>query len=81
MEIFKPHLDKALSNLRWPNFEQGLGQRPPGTPSTLGYPPAPAVSPGQLKEVVKVLEKLNRSGRWKWLLHYKESKKLREDVR
>ncbi|XP_065499042.1 protein TASOR 2 isoform X3 [Caloenas nicobarica] len=35
---------------------------------------------GQLKEVVKVLEKLNRSGRWKWLLHYKESKKLREDV-
>ncbi|XP_071659649.1 protein TASOR 2 isoform X3 [Patagioenas fasciata] len=36
---------------------------------------------GQLKEVVKVLEKLNRSGRWKWLLHYKESKKLREDVR
>lgn len=38
-------------------------------------------SPGQLKEVVKVLEKLNRSGRWKWLLHYKESKKLREDVR
>ncbi|KAK2519327.1 Fam208b [Columba livia] len=36
---------------------------------------------GQLKEVVKVLEKLNRGGRWKWLLHYKESKKLREDVR
>ncbi|KAM6424717.1 protein TASOR 2 [Rhynochetos jubatus] len=40
-----------------------------------------AVTLGQLKEVVKVLEKLNRSGRWKWLLHYKESKKLREDVR
>ncbi|XP_076201372.1 protein TASOR 2 isoform X6 [Aptenodytes patagonicus] len=39
------------------------------------------VTLGQLKEVVKVLEKLNRSGRWKWLLHYKESKKLREDVR
>lgn len=28
-----------------------------------------------------MLEKLNRSGRWKWFLHYKESKKLREDVR
>lgn len=40
-----------------------------------------AVSPGQLKEVVKVLEKLNGSGRWKWLLHYKESKKLQKDVR
>ncbi|KAM6419447.1 protein TASOR 2 [Pluvialis apricaria] len=39
------------------------------------------VTLGQLKEVVKVLEKLNRSGRWKWLLHYKESKKLREDIR
>ncbi|XP_032304301.1 protein TASOR 2 isoform X2 [Coturnix japonica] len=36
---------------------------------------------GQLKEVVKVLEKLNRSGRWKWFLHYKESKKLRENIR
>ncbi|XP_010077494.1 PREDICTED: protein FAM208B, partial [Pterocles gutturalis] len=36
------------------------------------------VTLGQLKEVVKVLEKLNRSGRWKWLLHYNESKKLRE---
>nr|XP_009938779.1 PREDICTED: protein FAM208B [Opisthocomus hoazin] len=39
------------------------------------------VTLGQLKEVAKVLEKLNRSGRWKWLLHYKESKKLREDIR
>ncbi|XP_032063510.1 protein TASOR 2 isoform X2 [Aythya fuligula] len=39
------------------------------------------VTPGQLKEVVKVLEKLNGSGRWKWLLHYKESKKLQKDVR
>ncbi|XP_061202861.1 protein TASOR 2 [Neopsephotus bourkii] len=39
------------------------------------------VTLGQLKEVVNVLEKLNRSGRWKWLLHYKESKKLREDIR
>ncbi|XP_071590345.1 protein TASOR 2 isoform X3 [Heliangelus exortis] len=39
------------------------------------------VTLGQLKEVVKVLEKLNRSGRWKWFLHYRESKKLREDIR
>ncbi|XP_062435049.1 protein TASOR 2 [Rhea pennata] len=39
------------------------------------------VTLGQLKEVVKALEKLNGNGRWKWLLHYKESKKLREDLR
>ncbi|XP_030325373.1 protein TASOR 2 isoform X2 [Calypte anna] len=39
------------------------------------------VTLGQLKEVVKVLEKLNRSGRWKWFLHYRESKKLREEIR
>ncbi|XP_069716551.1 protein TASOR 2 isoform X2 [Phaenicophaeus curvirostris] len=38
-----------------------------------------AVTLGQLREVVKVLEELNRSARWKWLLHYKESKKLRGD--
>ncbi|XP_074214307.1 protein TASOR 2 isoform X1 [Camelus bactrianus] len=35
----------------------------------------------QLKEIVKILEKLNGNGRWKWLLHYRETKKLREDVR
>ncbi|KAM5285988.1 protein TASOR 2 isoform 1-T1 [Hipposideros larvatus] len=35
----------------------------------------------QLKEIVKTLEKLNGNGRWKWLLHYKENKKLKEDVR
>ncbi|XP_068025323.1 protein TASOR 2 isoform X4 [Melanerpes formicivorus] len=39
------------------------------------------VTLGQLKEVVEVLKKLNRSGRWKWFLHYKERKKLREDGR
>ncbi|XP_024436393.2 protein TASOR 2 isoform X2 [Desmodus rotundus] len=35
----------------------------------------------QLKEIVKILEKLNGNGRWKWLLHYRESKKLKEEVR
>ncbi|XP_067391074.1 LOW QUALITY PROTEIN: protein TASOR 2 [Emydura macquarii macquarii] len=39
------------------------------------------VTLGQLKETVKTLEKLNSNGRWKWLLHYKESKKLKEDIR
>lgn len=35
----------------------------------------------QLKEILKILEKLNENGRWKWLLHYRENKKLKEDVR
>ncbi|KAM7022735.1 protein TASOR 2 [Passerculus sandwichensis] len=39
------------------------------------------VTLGQLKEVVKLLEKLNRSGRWRWLLHHRESKQLRGDLR
>ncbi|KAK2509656.1 hypothetical protein MC885_000554, partial [Smutsia gigantea] len=34
----------------------------------------------QLKEIVKILERLNGNGRWKWLLHYRENKKLK-DVR
>uniref|UniRef100_G1KWS7 Transcription activation suppressor family member 2 n=1 Tax=Anolis carolinensis TaxID=28377 RepID=G1KWS7_ANOCA len=36
---------------------------------------------GDLKEMVKTLEKLNGYGRWRWLLHYKEIKKLREAAR
>uniref|UniRef100_A0A8D1DXN1 Transcription activation suppressor family member 2 n=1 Tax=Sus scrofa TaxID=9823 RepID=A0A8D1DXN1_PIG len=40
-----------------------------------------SVSLVQLKEIVRILEKLNASGRWKWLLHYREIKKLKEDVR
>ncbi|XP_040307467.1 protein TASOR 2 isoform X8 [Herpailurus yagouaroundi] len=35
----------------------------------------------QLKDVVKTLEKLNGNGRWKWLLHHRENKQLKEDVR
>ncbi|XP_075408545.1 protein TASOR 2 isoform X2 [Tenrec ecaudatus] len=35
----------------------------------------------QLKEIVKILDKLNGNGRWKWLLHYRENKKLKEDGR
>ncbi|XP_008050535.1 protein FAM208B [Carlito syrichta] len=35
----------------------------------------------QLKEIVKILEELNGNGRWKWLLHYRENRKLRDDRR
>ncbi|XP_063637377.1 protein TASOR 2 isoform X8 [Pan troglodytes] len=40
-----------------------------------------AVTLAQLKEIIKILEKLNGNGRWKWLLHYRENKKLKEDER
>ncbi|KAM4828763.1 protein TASOR 2 isoform 2-T2 [Thomomys bottae] len=37
----------------------------------------------QLKEIIKILETLNGNGngRWKWLLHYRENKKLKERAR
>ncbi|XP_045141523.1 protein TASOR 2 [Echinops telfairi] len=35
----------------------------------------------QLKEFVKILDRLNGNGRWKWLIHYRENKKLKEDGR
>ncbi|XP_058883289.1 uncharacterized protein LOC117416126 [Acipenser ruthenus] len=34
-----------------------------------------------LKEIVNVLEELNQQGRWKWWLHYKDSKMLKENGR
>ncbi|XP_053261042.1 protein TASOR 2 isoform X1 [Podarcis raffonei] len=41
-----------------------------------------AMTVGELKDAAKTLEKLNCShGRWSWLLHYKETKRLREDAR
>ncbi|XP_032543170.1 protein TASOR 2-like [Chiroxiphia lanceolata] len=40
-----------------------------------------SMSLARLKEVVKVLEKLNRSGRWKVAPSLQESKKLRGDLR
>ncbi|XP_006000169.3 protein TASOR 2 [Latimeria chalumnae] len=36
---------------------------------------------GQLKETMSVLETLNRIERWKWLIHYAENKKLKENAR
>ncbi|MBN3275991.1 F208B protein, partial [Polyodon spathula] len=34
-----------------------------------------------LKEIASVLEELNQQGRWKWWLHYKDSKMLKENGR
>ncbi|KAM4676678.1 protein TASOR 2 isoform 2-T2 [Discoglossus pictus] len=35
----------------------------------------------KLKEVLTVLEKMNKSSSWKWLVHYRENKRLKEDKR
>ncbi|XP_048223967.1 protein TASOR 2 [Perognathus longimembris pacificus] len=42
-----------------------------------------ALTLAQLKEIIRILETLNGNGngRWKWLLHYRENKKLRESAR
>ncbi|XP_075064670.1 protein TASOR 2 isoform X3 [Mixophyes fleayi] len=36
---------------------------------------------GKLKEVLTIIEKMNRTSAWKWLLHYRENRKLKEDKR
>ncbi|XP_078533450.1 protein TASOR 2 isoform X2 [Lissotriton helveticus] len=39
------------------------------------------VTLGQLQDILKLLEKLNRHERWKWFLHYRERKKMKEESR
>ncbi|XP_068132081.1 protein TASOR 2 isoform X2 [Hyperolius riggenbachi] len=36
---------------------------------------------GKLKEVLAILETMNRTSAWKWLVHYGENRKLKEDKR
>nr|DBA31428.1 TPA: hypothetical protein GDO54_007281 [Pyxicephalus adspersus] len=36
---------------------------------------------GKLKEVLTILEKMNRTSAWKWFIHYGEFRKLKEDKR
>ncbi|KAG8576828.1 hypothetical protein GDO81_009994 [Engystomops pustulosus] len=36
---------------------------------------------GKLKEVLTILEKMNRTSHWKWLIHYRENRKIKEDKR
>lgn len=61
----------------------GAGGTVPGSARGSREPTRPVASraAAQLKDVVKTLEQLNGSGRWKWLLHHRESKQLKEDVR
>lgn len=39
------------------------------------------VTLGHLQDILKLLEKLNRHERWKWFLHYRERKKMKEESR
>ncbi|XP_063782857.1 protein TASOR 2 isoform X3 [Pseudophryne corroboree] len=36
---------------------------------------------GKLKELLTVMEKMNRTSAWKWLIHYRENRKLKDDKR
>ncbi|XP_051524556.1 uncharacterized protein LOC127423914 isoform X2 [Myxocyprinus asiaticus] len=36
---------------------------------------------GNMKKVVAILEELDKKGKWKWFLHYRDSRKLRESAR
>ncbi|XP_043944759.1 protein TASOR 2 [Protopterus annectens] len=36
---------------------------------------------GQLRKMLEILESLKTDGKWKWLLHYRESKRLKEVTR
>ncbi|XP_060100446.1 protein TASOR 2 [Heteronotia binoei] len=40
-----------------------------------------SMTTGELKDVVKSLELLNSHRKWRWLLHHKETKKLRDSAR
>uniref|UniRef100_A0A8C2GFF0 Transcription activation suppressor family member 2 n=1 Tax=Cyprinus carpio TaxID=7962 RepID=A0A8C2GFF0_CYPCA len=36
---------------------------------------------GDMKKVVGILEELDKQGKWKWFLHYRDSRRLRENAR
>ncbi|XP_016145914.1 uncharacterized protein tasor2 isoform X2 [Sinocyclocheilus grahami] len=39
------------------------------------------LTPDDMKKVVGILEELDKQGKWKWLLHYRDSRRLRENAR
>ncbi|XP_026124856.1 uncharacterized protein LOC113106975 isoform X2 [Carassius auratus] len=36
---------------------------------------------GDMKKVIGILEELDKQGKWKWFLHYRDSRRLRENAR
>ncbi|XP_066448221.1 protein TASOR 2 isoform X2 [Eleutherodactylus coqui] len=40
-----------------------------------------SITLGKLKEVLAILEKMSRTSPWKWLIHYRENRKLKDDKR
>ncbi|XP_054896948.1 uncharacterized protein tasor2 isoform X2 [Poeciliopsis prolifica] len=39
------------------------------------------LSVGNMKKISKVLQELSRMGKWKWMLHYRDSRRLKESAR
>ncbi|XP_072291456.1 uncharacterized protein tasor2 [Eucyclogobius newberryi] len=40
-----------------------------------------SLSPGNMKKILEILQKLSQTGKWKWLLHYRDSRRLKENAR
>ncbi|XP_055011431.1 uncharacterized protein LOC129409429 isoform X2 [Boleophthalmus pectinirostris] len=40
-----------------------------------------SLSPGDMKKILEILQKLGQTGRWKWVLHYRDSRRLKENAR
>ncbi|PWA28477.1 hypothetical protein CCH79_00016306, partial [Gambusia affinis] len=39
------------------------------------------LSVGNMKKISKILQELSRMGKWKWMLHYRDSRRLKENAR
>lgn len=36
---------------------------------------------GNMKKIAEILQDLSRRGKWKWMLHYKDSRRWKENAR
>uniref|UniRef100_A0A3B3ZQ86 Uncharacterized protein n=1 Tax=Periophthalmus magnuspinnatus TaxID=409849 RepID=A0A3B3ZQ86_9GOBI len=36
---------------------------------------------GDMKKILEILQKLSQTGKWKWVLHYRDSRRLKENAR
>ncbi|KAK7891898.1 hypothetical protein WMY93_023861 [Mugilogobius chulae] len=40
-----------------------------------------SLSPGNMNKVLEILQKLSQTGKWKWVLHYRDMRRLKENAR
>lgn len=40
-----------------------------------------SLSPGNMRKVLEILQRLIQTGKWKWVLHYRDSRRLKENAR